>query len=236
MKMEDLLLEENDYYEIENASFDKFTIRHPFRMVASGPTSTGKTQFIFKLLQQRENIFDPKIEQVIYLYAEWQSCFSDFKKNVTFSTDLKLLNIYPKKSTLIIIDDLLSKLSGSIELQELFTQRSHHRGISVILVSQNIFSQGPIFRTVKLNATHYYLTKHNTDLLQLSYFGRQIEPPGHSKRFSEAYYIATNNREYGGLFITLDSKCRDIEKYVMFESEDFTQPTFILAKDLVQNL
>ena len=48
--------------------------------------------------------------------------------------------------------------------------------------------------------------------------------------------MATNNREYGGLFITLDSKSRDIEKYVMFESEDFTQPTFILAKHLVQNL
>ena len=153
--MEDLL-EENEYYTLENPPFSKFSIRHPFRMVLSGPTSTGKTHFIFRILEQKNDFIQPCVDQVIYLYGEWQPCFSKIKEKVTFSTDLKILNIHPKKSTLIIIDDLLSKLSGSNDLQELFTQRSHHRGISVILVSQNIFSIGHIFKTIKLNTTHFF--------------------------------------------------------------------------------
>ena len=68
----------------------------------------------------------------------------------------------------------------------------------------------------------------------MGFFGRQIEPPGHSKRFIQAYHMATHEREYGGLFISLDPKTPDFAKYCMFENEDLTQPTFIVVRDSFQ--
>jgi len=41
---------------------------------------------------------------------------------------------------LVILDDLLSDVS-STELRKLFTKCSHHRNISVILITQNLFHQ-----------------------------------------------------------------------------------------------
>ena len=48
------LVENEDYYTIENSQYSKFTLNHPFRLVVSGPTSTGKTNFIFRLLNQKD--------------------------------------------------------------------------------------------------------------------------------------------------------------------------------------
>ena len=228
------LVENEDYYTIENSQYSKFTLNHPFRLVVSGPTSTGKTNFIFRLLNQKDELIEPSIEQVLYLYGEWQPIFEKHKNKFIFSRDLNLLNMNPKKRTLLVIDDLLQKLSGSDDLLELFTQRSHHRGVSVILVSQNIFSHSKIFRTVKLNCTNYYLTRHNSDLNQLNYFARQIEPNGETARFTDAYNMATKNKQYGGLFISIDPKTPDIFKYIIFENEHLNQPTIIIPRSMAQ--
>jgi len=44
--------------------------------------------------------------------------------------------------TLIVLDDLMDS-AYSEKLSEIFTKGSHHRNISLVLITQNLFHQGP---------------------------------------------------------------------------------------------
>jgi hypothetical protein len=54
------------------------------------------------------------------------------------------------KPALIILDDLLTEVYSE-KVCLLFTQGCHHRNISVILITQNLFQQGRYCRDISLN-------------------------------------------------------------------------------------
>ena len=54
---------------------------------------------------------------------------------------------------LIILDDLLNEVYSK-DVCDLFTKGSHHRNISVILITQNVFHQGLFCRAISLNAKY----------------------------------------------------------------------------------
>jgi len=51
---------------------------------------------------------------------------------------------------LVILDDLLNDVYSQV--CEFFTRSGHHRIISVILITQNLFHQGLVCRDISLNA------------------------------------------------------------------------------------
>jgi len=55
--------------------------------------------------------------------------------------------------SLVILDVLLTDVYSK-QVCELFTRGSHHRNISVILITQNLYHQGRFCRDISLNA-HY---------------------------------------------------------------------------------
>jgi hypothetical protein len=61
-----------------------------------------------------------------------------------------------EKPCLIILDDLLNT-AYSKDVCDLFTKGSHHRNISVILKTQNLFHQGKFCRDISLNAKYIVL-------------------------------------------------------------------------------
>jgi len=62
------------------------------------------------------------------------------------------------KPCLIILDDLLD-VAYSKDVCDLFTKGSHHRNISVILITQNLFHQANYFRYISLNAKYLVFLK-----------------------------------------------------------------------------
>jgi ABC-type dipeptide/oligopeptide/nickel transport system ATPase subunit len=63
---------------------------------------------------------------------------------------------------LIILDDLLDE-AYSREVCDLFTKGSHHRNLSVILITQNLLHQGRLCRDISLNAKYLVLLKNVRD-------------------------------------------------------------------------
>ena len=63
------------------------------------------------------------------------------------------------EASLIILDDLLNE-SYERNVCDLFTKGSHHRNISVVLLTQNIFHQGTHCRDISLNAKYLVLLKN----------------------------------------------------------------------------
>ena len=103
------------------------------------------------------------------------------------------------KNNLLILDDLMEVCKDSKEIVNLFSVDSHHRNVSVFLVSQNIFSKGKCTRDLTLNSSNMIIFKNPRDNVQISVLARQIFP-GKTKAFMEAFKDATT-KKHGYLFL-----------------------------------
>ena len=61
---------------------------------------------------------------------------------------------------LIVIDDLMHRVVEDKEMELLFTQGTHHKCVSVILITQNLYPRGKHARTIALNTWYLVLMKN----------------------------------------------------------------------------
>ena len=80
----------------------------------------------------------------------------------------------------------------SKEVCQLFTKGSHHRNISVILITQNLFHQARYCRDISLNAKYIVLLKNIRDKNQFTHLARQVYPED-SAGLYKAYLDSTKN-------------------------------------------
>src|SRR6266699_3602228 len=129
-----------------------FQFKHPFTAMISGPTSSGKTvltrdilkYFLYTIHIANER---PSTLNVLWCYGVWQPAYSvpvSDRVNIHYyqgfpSSSEELLKIKPH---IVVIDDLMSQLSEDPALAELFTKGSHHYGISIIFITQNLLPKG----------------------------------------------------------------------------------------------
>jgi len=110
---------------------------------------------------------------------------------------------------MLIIDDLMSKTNQL--MADIFTKISHHRDISVVYMTQNVFNKIKYARTINLNVHYLLLFKNPRDANQFAMLSRQMYPE--SWRFAvEAYRDATGN-PFSYLLVDLrpdleDERCR----------------------------
>jgi len=64
----------------------------------------------------------------------------------------------------------------STKVSQLFTKGSHHRNISLILITQNLFHQGPSSRDISLNIMYIAVFKNPRDKTQIVHLARQVYP------------------------------------------------------------
>ena len=93
------------------------------------------------------------------------------------------------KPCLIILEDLLNGVFSK-EVCHLFTKGNHHRNISVILITQNLFHQARYCRDISLNAKYIVLLKKIRDKHQFTHLARQVYPEN-SAGLYEAYLDGT---------------------------------------------
>jgi len=91
--------------------------------------------------------------------------------------------------SLIILDDLLDQVYSK-DVCDLFTKGSHHRNISVLFLTQNLFHQGTNFRDISLNTKYLVLLKNVRYTNQFLYLARQAYPED-SHSLYDAYRDAT---------------------------------------------
>jgi hypothetical protein len=99
----------------------------------------------------------------------------------------------------------MQKSENDCDILSLFTIDSHHQNISVFLLTQNLFSQGKYSRSISLNSQYMILLNNPRDRAQIYYLARQMFPTN-SKFLVEAYQDATDDQEFGYLFIDLKQK------------------------------
>jgi hypothetical protein len=178
-------------------------------ILISGATSSGKTQWTYRLLQNLD-IFETKPDAILYCYGVCQSLYNDIETipNVELHKGLpyNLDDWCPEaKHRLIIIDDLMDKVVNDMDMSLLFTQGCHHKHISTIYIMQNLFLQGKYARTISLNTQYIILFRSLRDASQITTLGRQLFP-GKSKLLTQVYtevmkkpyaYLVIDNSPHG---------------------------------------
>ena len=92
---------------------------------------------------------------------------------------------------LIILDDLLNEVYSK-DVCDLLTKGSHHRNISVILITQNLFHQGRFCRDISLNVKYSFALKNVRDKSQFQYLARQVHPEDSDSSY-KSYLEATES-------------------------------------------
>ena len=91
----------------------------------------------------------------------------------------------------------------------LFTKWSHHRNVSVMFLTQNLFYKNRHMRTISLNSHYMVLFKNPRDAGLFSILARQMYPS--SWKFAEEAYRDATERPFGYLFV--DLKPQQNERY-----------------------
>ena len=180
-------------------------MQHPFTCIVSGPTGSGKSVFTFKLIEHSEQVIIPPPERIMYCYGEYQKVFDNYS-SVEFHDVLPDLVTFDGKSrTLLVLDDLMTSTDDRVV--DLFTKISHHRNLSVVYLTQNIFYKNKKSRTLSLNSHYLVLFKHARDASQVANLVRQMYS-WKSALMIEAFKNATS-APYGYLLIDLKQETDD---------------------------
>ena len=185
---------------------------HPFTMIVSGATQSGKTVFVLKMIENRFQMIEPPPKKVLYCYTEYQpKAFDSHSANgVEFFKGLPGLDFFDgREPTLCILDDLMGELNKDVA--ELFTRVSHHRDVSVVFLNQNMFPKNPHARTISLNAHYMVLYKNPRDVNQFSILARQMFGNNNNYKFAvEAFEDATGEAH---TYLLVDMKPQTDKNY-----------------------
>ena len=167
-------------------------------------------------------------EKVLYCYGIYQPLFEKMEKELPFVTFYRglpkedLLQSFASTNScnLVILDDLMSNVTSSVEMENLFVKGVHHLHLSVLYINQNVFCKGKHSRTINLNTHIFVLMKNPRDVSKLQCLARQAFL-GKSNFLMVAYKDATS-KPYG--YLVLDFSPGTIDDYRVrtniFLSED----------------
>lgn len=186
-------------------------LQHPFSCILAGPSNSGKSYFVKKLLENAHLLLSHPPTNIVWAYSCWQGLYQELSVAFpqlkfieglppTFNDDLMFP---PDRVNMVIVDDLMEKACESDEIEKAFTQYVHHRNLSILYIVQNFFCQGKRSRTIHLNTKYLILFKSPRDKLQVTTLARQMYP-GKSQFFLEAFEDATQ-KPYGYLLVDLNA-------------------------------
>ena len=97
--------------------------------------------------------------QILYCYGIYRHLFDEMegtvknfrsKQGLPSSEELEEFTT-DSRHKLIAIDDLMHRVVEDKEIKLLFTQGTHHKCVSVIFITQNLYPRGKHARTIALN-------------------------------------------------------------------------------------
>ena len=142
-----------------------FRFHTPSSILVVGPSGCGKTVFTEKLLLENPELFESPPTQVHYCYGAWQDRFRGMQdQGVVFHEGIPdheaLVQWFPQGQGVLVLDDLMDEGSHDKRVLDLFTKHSHHQGVTVLYLCQDMFPVGRYAKSISRNA-HYIVAFKN---------------------------------------------------------------------------
>ena len=161
---------------------DAVLLQAPFSMIVACPSRCGKTTFVYRLLLHASQVMTKSPGRVLYFYNQWQPLLREmWRSKLIHALIPRLPTVQDLRSMLranddglVVVDDFMKDANS--DLGYMFTALSHHHNVSVIFLSQNIFSQHGPYRDMSLSATYLVYFKNPRDGSQIAHFARQFCP------------------------------------------------------------
>ena len=164
------------------------------------------------------SLVQPPPERILWCFGQWQPLYEDLQKRISCIEFLWGIPDYldnsqfidPSKRNLIIFDDLMTEPKCDQRIADLFTKGSHHRNISIVYLTQNVFPQGRACRDIALNTHYLVLFNDPIDRQQVATLARRIYPST-SVKFMRKFEDATA-RPYDYLVLDLKSSISEQDR------------------------
>jgi len=151
---------------------------HPFTCTIAASSGGGKTVLCGQLLRNMNTLCDTKMEKITIFYKTHQPIYDELSRDIHLELSTEMPNMTElrklKHPQLIVIDDALGNSTVDKALLSLAVVDSHHSGISVITLTQNLFHSAK--RTTRINQQYLLLMKNPSDKLGISTLARQLFP------------------------------------------------------------
>jgi len=158
----------------------------PCSICISGPSQSGKSQWILKLIQFRDQLFTSRFVDLIYCIPENLSTshnpiFEELKKTFPAAQihiglpDVSKLNLtFDTTAKIIIIDDLMTEFLNSYDMVKLLSVEVHHYNITTIFTLHNLFAPSKFGRTLTRNINYKVLFSNRLDVKEIRNVSLQI--------------------------------------------------------------
>lgn len=185
----------------------KFPI--PSGVVVSGPSCSGKTELVLRLLNHAEEVFTPSPAAIAWCYGEFGDHIAQMQGRPGWvlhegSPSDAFLKGLPRPFVLVL-DDLMGEIEPK-RLADLFTKKAHHQNFSVWMLAQNLFDR--VMRVPRTNAQFLILLRAPNDMLSVRNLAQQLFPR-QSPFFINAYQQACAE-PYGYLLVNMHASSPDI--------------------------
>ena len=192
-------------------------------MCIVGPSHSGKTSFVLKLLENRYDIFNCTPNRIIWCYGIYQHELNTNLQQRGYLLHSGIINTNEVEPyDIIVLYDLLNESKNSQEVTAMFTRAAHHKPCFIIFIMQNLFPTGKEARTRSLNTHYYIIFKNPRDKSQIEFLARQISPRN-SKTIVQIFEEATQT-PHSYLFLDFTQECP--EEY-RFKTNLFEKPLII---------
>ena len=175
-------------------------LKSPFGMTLWGPSSSGKSTFLLKLISQADYLIDPPPKDILYCFGEFNDYVpilqtSGIKVHAGVPTE-ELIKAQ-QKPLLLILDDLMISIPETY-LSELFVAKSHHQNFSIIFVCQDPFFHKKM-KQARQNSQYQIIMNSPAAALSVRTIGSQLFPKK-LDYFLSAYRQCVE-KPYGYIFI-----------------------------------
>ena len=176
-------------------------------ITVSGPSQSGKTTLVEKMVRLREDLFHDPISSVQWFCSHPPKERIDGVKYTVGVPSNILDQIEPH--SLVIIDDFMNELSNSKELTAIMTKHVHHLPMTLIYITQNLFDKSNDTKTRRMSTNYLIVFKNPHDKSQIDYIGRQMYPVD-NLFLSKAFEKCTMHTPHGYIFIDCCQDTADI--------------------------
>ena len=211
-----------------HANGETVSFSYPLQYFGGGAFGMWQNRVYGKTLGRQPELFESPPTQVHYCYGAWQDRFRGMQdQGVVFHEGLPdheaLVQWFPQGQGVLVLDDLMDEGSHDKRVLDLFTKHSHHQGVTVLYLCQDMFPVGRYAKSISRNAHYIVAFKNPRDQLGVRNVMLQSFPTTW-KDTLETFHQATT-RPYGYLMLDLHPASSDQQRLLshLLKDEGWTR-------------